>query len=529
MGRPNGLLQPAKSTSIWNWPLGSSWTPVFAGLPSRTKTAISAEKVVVNMDPTQPQYPVYKNTGQHDTNRCQGSGGLYVPSIVLPYNNALVVPQAGLNYPGCFIDPDGITLWEAGNVAAFCKVGSVQYELLTAGHILTLDTIAGELIAGASGGSGISTFGGLIRSGEFASGVIPHALRFNLDGHTDLSDNSAGFSAGETAHTAGYRWPATSHDGWANPNNVYSGVVPASTMGSLYALLPTFNVAALLTVPGRIIATALQNYGGYVCNDSVSNTWAMCTELSAVGDVTSEFQTLYGFHFAVNKTDNNWGLDCDTILTNLYVVDSNTAAQYATNVASYGYVSPGNENPTSSWIGAGGGVISNPALVAADIGTTGTNPFIQDLDGSAPSGTLVPVPNGLTIAGSTLVLIVEARGASTPTIGISGGGTWVQRAINTTASNNGKITGWELVPGSPVAANTIQIALSVSSSVRWQFYEIPASLAGVFEFQNTAGGGSVSPSITSSPVNPTDLIIDAFMWTGVETVSALPATPWNNE
>jgi IPT/TIG domain len=318
---PGGVNHPV------NVPIKTGAIYVDAKLPPRGANAIGVEKIVFNMDPTLAVTPVYKNSGQHDPNRCLGSGGLFSPAISLPYNQKLLVPSSGLNYPGGFVDADGVTRWEAGNVAHCTNPGK-----LTAGHMTSPGSLIDDSFDGASGGSGLSTILGTIRVGEFLHGTdgssttinghtfknIRHALRFNLYGKTDMS------SAG-----TGFRWPATHPDGgYNNPslNNYYGGTVPECVEGSRLAIRQTVNLATmgLTTTPGYLFAWILQMYGGYPCNDAAPGFgWPICMETSALGDAEAEFATVFGTPFAAKTSA--WGQDAAKILAILAVVDNNTA------------------------------------------------------------------------------------------------------------------------------------------------------------------------------------------------------------
>src|SRR5580693_10208299 len=96
---------PFLNTSIWNQPIGTSATYTPAYLAPRPNQAIGAEKVPLNMDYTQTSVTVYKNKGQHDSNRCTGSDGPFSPAISLPYAQSLLIPSSNDNYPGAFTGP----------------------------------------------------------------------------------------------------------------------------------------------------------------------------------------------------------------------------------------------------------------------------------------------------------------------------------------------------------------------------------------------------------------------------------------
>lgn len=327
MATRNPLKWPFASSSIWNQPIGSNAVYIDAQLPARTKTAVSAEQVALFMDigpPSPTIQTLYHNVGQHG-NRCTSDNN--VALITLPLDDTFLVDGTkALNYPFGAISTDGTTRYEGGNYA-HCTLGGP----FTAGHADNQGAIAGDGLGGDSGGSLLSTIGGLIRYGEFTGGTdgtgfIKHALRFNLCGSTDLA--STGKSPGEAAAAKGFRWPAQRADGYFNNSTDarhYAGSVPAAVEGSLFAIPISVDINAigLTTTPGKMLAWTLQNYGGYVCNDSVVSTWAICVEYGPAGIVTDEFKNLFPWGFA-STVSNPWGADCAIILSKLAVVDNNS-------------------------------------------------------------------------------------------------------------------------------------------------------------------------------------------------------------
>lgn len=100
---------------------------------------------------------------------------------------------------------------------------------------------------------GGSALGGLVRLWELEGGTIPHALAVALTG-------------GQLRQ--GPTWPATAED--ANSSDTYRGPIP---MGTLMAIPKGVAVDAMvLSEPGRIVAKALQDYGGYVVDQARSMT-----------------------------------------------------------------------------------------------------------------------------------------------------------------------------------------------------------------------------------------------------------------
>ncbi|MDX2170363.1 MAG: hypothetical protein SF182_25045 [Deltaproteobacteria bacterium] len=89
----------------------------------------------------------------------------------------------------------------------------------------------------------LPSFAGLIRSGEIASGRIPHALA--MQAPPKLLRRAA-------------VWPAYAFD----RDSGYTGTVP---MGALLAIPPAVDITRLgLSTPGLVIARAAQDYGVYV-------------------------------------------------------------------------------------------------------------------------------------------------------------------------------------------------------------------------------------------------------------------------
>src|SRR5947199_350321 len=90
-----------------------------------------------------------------------------------------------------------------------------------AGAVYVPGDLLGTGNSGAHGGSMLSSLGGTIRLGELVpGGAIRHALKVNLYGNDDYYYDGS---------THGYRWPATTADGYAS--GAYHGSVPALRMG----------------------------------------------------------------------------------------------------------------------------------------------------------------------------------------------------------------------------------------------------------------------------------------------------------
>jgi hypothetical protein len=158
----------------------------------------------------------------------------------------------------------------------------------------------GDGIAGAHGGSGLSSFGGSLRKGELSSSLpLHHALKVNLFGHKYLSPSGGC-----------YRWPASHCDGYAlkaGDPNAYGGSVPQLRMGALLALPPDQDCNALAnTNQARKICHALQDYGAYVADDTAWDVHAIDHEAGAeFGDGGSFHSDLQRIFTLLAVVDNN--------------------------------------------------------------------------------------------------------------------------------------------------------------------------------------------------------------------------------
>jgi hypothetical protein len=126
---------------------------------------------------------------------------------------------------------------------------------------------------GAHGGSGLSSVGGTIRTGELldSTGPIAHALKLELYAHEYYYGGS---------ESPCFAWPALGCDSYAHsgPSNmVYNGTNPYLKPGALLAV-PSAVAPSVktTTVPGRKILAALTTYGGYLVDDTADDTGSLC-------------------------------------------------------------------------------------------------------------------------------------------------------------------------------------------------------------------------------------------------------------
>lgn len=311
-GARDPRLWPFASTSIWNMPLGANARYVAATIGSRGfGTDIDWFVTTQASDPLVPMYmPATWGQG-----RCAGTTpeqqAQWHPEAAQPIHvpASLIIPDAitsgGIywtpNSSSAFLAPDGHTLINF-NVTARCTAGAPLY-----GNWFGQSDLYGDGIGGGHGGSGLSSIGGSIRTGELLNDQpIRHALKIDIWGKWMYYD----------ANGKGHRWPAPLADGGAPQQ--YKGVNPALVMGSLLALPPDVTPESLgITSPaGKKLFQALQNYGTYVVDDSGGDYNALCVEHNA--DV--EFQQATGHTIA---QDQGIAADFGRMVAALKVIDNN--------------------------------------------------------------------------------------------------------------------------------------------------------------------------------------------------------------
>ena len=186
---------------------------------------------------------------------------------------------------------------------------------------------------GAHGGSGLSALGGVIRLHEVApadGAPIAHALKLELFAHQYYYGGGSGPKKHKlqpvTESNGGrtqYVWPATGSDGYtwnAASKLVYAGTNEYLAPGALLALpeavaaslIPTLN-----TAPAKRVAAAFRDYGGYIIDDTASDSASLSWESGAV-DV---FQSAY--NMSLNTADGPWYDDLVKIFQGLSIVVNN--------------------------------------------------------------------------------------------------------------------------------------------------------------------------------------------------------------
>jgi hypothetical protein len=351
-------------------------------------------------------------------------------------------------------------------------------------------------LAGARGASALSIVGGTLRLGELlpSSPPIPHVLAVNFD-FFDLS------AAGGNQ----FRWPATKQDGYP-----YTGASTTMVPGVLVALLPSFNVAGLLTAPGRAIATCLMNYGMYGVNDTKRSVFSFTTELSPDGDVTTEFAAAWGFAFetASNVDATPWAQDLRAILAAAQIVSNNTLANYTLS--------------QSTGSGAGGGTPrvplappfgSGPVIV---IGSGGVQ-SAGATDVNATNTLTVPFPNPTT-PGNLVGMMVAIRGSATISVSDGTANSYAQDVYNPSATE--AIGVWHSLTTAPTSSVTaVASAGCTMEAWAWEVSGVDGAVTATAIGAEANDGSPTSGTLVA--LNPGDLVLAGFAYEGTDAASAL--------
>jgi len=267
------FARPFSPFSIWNFPIGPDATlvPSGIGVPAEIHGDVA---YVVQIKPSDPVRQVYVNAQNWSGGRCTPSQPADM-TVRVP-DNLFIRDAEGRdtpNHPLVLVQPDGTLIEFAA--AARCLHDAAGRQPNEAGYTGAVDfnlygvpaylprgeeKIDGGGEQGGHGASGVSALGGIIRPGElFGSEPIRHALAVNLWAAKLLYYG---------ADRAGYRWPAWRADEYAP--GTYGGANPALVMGSLLTIPKSVTPESLgiVTPVGRKIFKALQDYGGYVVEDS---------------------------------------------------------------------------------------------------------------------------------------------------------------------------------------------------------------------------------------------------------------------
>jgi hypothetical protein len=330
------LKWPFSRDSIWNIPIGANANYVWGNIARSTAAGgLQVDPDVIILTPNAPVTPWYYNADAwNGGTRCAAQGGALFNA---PIPTDFVIPGANMgspdgstpNYATAILGADGHTLYQ-GQPSARCTVGGTA----TMWWVQHNEDLYGTGVTGAHGGSSLSSVGGTIRLGELVpSGIIRHALKVNFD-----SPN---------LYPGAPRWPAPTRDACAP--GCYQSTNPALRMGALLGLQPNYNFAQLETEPGRIIAHAFQDYGGYSVDHAGWSVYGLSVEFGPAGHVSNEFRTSWGYELNPPNKNTPWARDIDRIFTNLAVVDNWDYATWQTASASKGGLGAGLGAPRVPW------------------------------------------------------------------------------------------------------------------------------------------------------------------------------------
>jgi hypothetical protein len=336
---------PFTSTSIWNMPIGSGANYLASGLhftttPDSTEywydMPLSDHERII-LTPTAPVTDVYINTvGWSGGDRCVQQGALF---FTAPIPAGYVVPNSTDNNGAAILLADGISIVQTEpftRCAGYSYATTMQVPSSISAWEYNLETGDGRL--GAHGGSELSTLGGTIRLGELRPGTqMRHALKVNVDSATSLGLCTGDFNACFT-------WPAATADSYAADAGSGYGSATGNTnsamkMGALLAIPANVNIndIGLQSVPGKMLAWTLQNYGAYIVDSTGGPGFDIAIEDGAAGSKDTEFQSDYGFPFDgrlgyMTLTDSEgkptpqaqWVSDVRLIIDYLRVVSNNS-------------------------------------------------------------------------------------------------------------------------------------------------------------------------------------------------------------
>lgn len=308
--------QPFSCDSIWNMPIGANARYVPANIKPAEFISGDVDFYIVTTE-SDSLVPWY-NPDSWLKGRCSSlskgrNGYLYVPQdLIVPDATETETP----NNSAAFLQPDGQTLIQMSPLAR-CETGGIVFGYVTPSYSHYHENIYGPGITGGHAGSGLSSIGGTVRLGELlpSDKALRHALKLEVYANKYLYNQPPG-----------YRWPAVRADLYAYNDYYdqgkmqYGGSNPALVMGSLLAIAPqvTEESLKLETVPGRKLFFALQNYGGYIVDDTLWDNHAIAIENGAM----EEFESKYGYSF--NTNSGAFFNDVNKLFQALQIVDNNT-------------------------------------------------------------------------------------------------------------------------------------------------------------------------------------------------------------
>jgi hypothetical protein len=278
-GTRDATLQPFRSDSVWNLPIGKSATYADTTDPATRDfigTSVNGVNITTWANWESYSHPITLASTSDpwatvtDYNGSWRSGTYYIP--------ATAAIAGGSDKHMHIINPARTFIDEAWDTT---RQSTTAYRVGRHHKIDLYGNGTGpQNGVRAYGGSAI---GGLIRAWETTSthpkytGKIQHPLAVAVDrAQLYYSGGTSGYDANGYGTAKGYVWPATEQD-WGS-ETTYKGQVP---MGAYFAIPPSVDINALgLTAEGKMVAQALQDYGAYV-TDATSGSVAFYVEPTA--------------------------------------------------------------------------------------------------------------------------------------------------------------------------------------------------------------------------------------------------------
>lgn len=325
VAKRDAFLWPFAATSIWNMPIGSEavYKPAMLELPLNRMLTLDEDLIVLT--PEEPNMNIYWSAVRW------AKGDRCLPTLPLQLQGSVPIPQSWVVSPATW---DGITpnagiavllkdrksIWQS-QPFAHCTINGNA----TTGYVYPNNQdLYGDGYYGSHGGSRLSVLGGCIRNHELSpsSGPITHAIKMNLCAKKNLYFDPV---------NKGFRWPALSADGYASTIYGVDRTTPPVSdcrMGALMAIPGTISIESmnLETIPAKTLAHALQDYGGYVVDDTGWDVFAIETEWSPSGRFKDIFKQNWGYDFVVDinqASTTAWGRDIKKIYQALHIVINN--------------------------------------------------------------------------------------------------------------------------------------------------------------------------------------------------------------
>jgi hypothetical protein len=278
---------PFTWNSCWNMPISTS--AVYAATGITSTFDYSTETIAVENNSVNPSFPVKTFSGGHD-----GS--------VLVYCDPGMSGTGAWNFTTAFLRTDGDSVTQ-GQTLILSPGGNPSLGGNSTYSVPDVSITTSDGSLGAHGGSSLACLGGTLTKADLTgAGPIQHAMKLLYNGLMYYSHTGPGTSG------LGWQWPARNADGGYNsPGNVnfYGGSNPLIVEGALLALPPSINPATRYSDPLiQKIATAMQCYGGYICDNTASGSgnatsviemnWDAAPFFNGTGTFNSDLLRMHG-------------------------------------------------------------------------------------------------------------------------------------------------------------------------------------------------------------------------------------------